>query len=409
VVCACLVGPGIAGANQIAPASTNPDLSQVESELRNIKLMLSPSGKFRQAPPLSPASVKLLENAIAADPGNAQAHLLLARYYERLGIIALSNEQYALAVDSLGSAAAVRAAADREMAKGNIWYAGRIADAALKRYPDDVSLLALAAVTAHKRNRLSRAKTLYQSVLARAPERVGVRSQLAQILMSENRYQEATELALWDLRRDPQNLLAHNVVAQTLMASGNYERAIPYARFVFDKMPLVPDSTRNYAFLCYWQGDYKSALKPSLISIALAPDSSRAPSWIVDVVRHATTKQLRQEIQQTSTIVSGAKTYKNMAIALDQADLHTMAIEQWKNALIKDPSDSQSLSFLANDLESYTMNREEALQCYEKAHARAPRDPNITANIRRLQQQMEWRSNDVAGQLRDWLCEMFSH
>jgi len=386
------------------------DLSHVEAELKNVKLIYSlKSGQTFEQPPLSDSALALLEKALEETPGDPRAHLLLARLYERLDMRVLASEEYKKTVACLADAAAVATLAKQQLKIDNIWYAGRVLDAGIKRFPDDVELMALCANTLVVRNRPSEAKVLYQAVVQRQPERTGVRSALAQILLAEGKCEEAIKLADWDLRRDPHSIMAARVLGDGYIKCNQYGKALPYMKMAFAQMPLQPGVARDYGFLLYWQGDYEAALSPALIDICLHPERSNQPDsvWTVNLLRNVRPTDLTKTIANVSSLMHANATFHfALGSLLDEANLPDLAIEQYNAGLATAPYDVPALFRLGKDLELNDKNYAKALSLYQKAHSRDPNNLEISHYLSRLENRLKSRRTDLAWRLRDWFSNM---
>jgi tetratricopeptide (TPR) repeat protein len=419
--------------NRTSSAKKNAiDLSSVEAELRHFNISYTlKTGKQSVLPPLSDSALALLEKALTETPGDPQAHLLLARYYERMSMTGSAIEEYKKTVACLADAQAVAALAIQQLKIGNVWYAGRVLDAGIKRFPENVDLLALCADSLAARGRVSEAMALYQTVLQRQPMRLGVRSVLAQMLLASGNYQEAAKLADWDLKREPQSTVALSVLGDAYVRLNQYEKAVPLIQLAFVRSPLQPGVAHEYAFLLYWKGDYQAALSPALIYICLHPEECQQPgsvwpvnptyaaglkslnvtqwkgpgsAWIVNLLRKVRPDYLTKTIANVSSLMHANATFHfALGELLDQANLRHLAIQQYGEGLATVPYDAQALFRLGKDLELDDKNYAKALSLYQEAHAKAPYNLEITEYLSRFESRLKLRRTDLGWRLRDWI------
>jgi len=368
--------------------------------------------------PVSKEAQDRLENILQTDPGNMEAHLLLAFGYVNLYLLDLAREQCAQIVNGAPSAQKVVDLAQSLIKVNNTRLGCMLLEAGAVRYPSDSALLAAYADASLKMENRTLAKSILERALAQNPKQVGVPTALAELLLQERKYEEALQLADTDIKLRPDfNWHAWQVKGEALIGLARYPQALVCLRKAYAQAPFALGIAKTYGNLCFWSGHYKEALEPLLAAVAFSSSpinlNPEDGSWTTDtnkplitVMRMVPKSFVAEKMAGLSDrldhIIHNAFFHFSVANAMDQAGLHGQAIDQYKAGLKIYRSDPRALLALARDFEDngqYT----EAESYYQQLHKERPTIQEYSEYLSRIRNRLAERHNDLSWQLKDWL------
>lgn len=365
--------------------------------------------------PLSQPVLQFLADAIEKNPKDAELRLLLAKCYDRLGLPELALEQYQETVNfAPNDPKSVLALIKAQIKAGNVYGAGKLIEAAAARFPNFGEVLFWYANLMATRNQQSEAKALYGLALQKDPNLLGLPSALGELLLAEKRYGDAVRLANQDLRVDPKLYLAVKVKGLALVGMNFQKEAAPYLKLAFIAAPYKTEIAATFARNCYWNAAYVEALEPALIQLSLTSsfDSFNIENkrLLLNIIKKLPRKFIANTISTVSSRVDGifrnAAFHFSLADVLDRADLHDLAIEQYKQGLAM-TSYGRGAFRLAKDLEIYRRDYQSARSYYELASTLSPDDKEVNSYLSQLERRLCRRNQDIAWQTKDWLVRMF--
>lgn len=213
---------------------------------------LSDAARFVADHPAEAA--RRLRAVVAADPGNADGHRLLARALRALGRADEAAQADRAAIRASAHDPAMQAIA-RAMLAGDLPQAEALLRQRLREQPFDAAAIRLMAELAARIGRLSDAETLLRRALELAPGFRAARANLATVLYKQNRFAEAAEMldgVLADADADADDdgggddPAIRNLLAATLGRIGDYEEAL---RLYEDLLATFPDHARLWMSL----------------------------------------------------------------------------------------------------------------------------------------------------------------
>jgi tetratricopeptide (TPR) repeat protein len=368
--------------------------------------------------PISKDSQDRLEQVLQADPGNAEAHILLAFGDVNLCLYDLAREQCQQLVASAPSARQITALGNSLLRTNNTRLASMIFQAGAKRFPSDTQLLASYAEAMLKMQDRVAAKSIYEDALARSPKQVELRTALAELLLQEKAYPQALKLAEEEIKLRPDyNWRAWQAKGEALVGLRRYPEALRSFHKAYAQAPFALGIARAYGDACFWAGRYTEALEPLLAAVAfdstLANVNGEDDSWtthsnssLVTAMRRVPPKLVSLKIADLShrldKIIHNAAFHFSVANILDQAGLHKLAIEQYLAGLKIYPDDPRALFALGRDLED-SGRYLEAEKYYEEIQKKRPGIQKYSEYLTRFKCRMALRQNDLSWQLKDWL------
>ncbi len=205
-------------------------------------------------------AVEAFSEAVAANPGYADAHIGLARAYGRLGELdqALGHAERARELAPLDSES-LNTLAEIRIDLGNLDGARELYDAVLRRQPNNrEARLGLAELSVATGN-FDEAVQRYETVRRGAPR--NRRALLSLALLWEQRGDRTVAERYLDLalRYHSDSAPVHLEAARYYLRRGSPQGARRHARIALQIRPDLPEARRVLASVAYSQGDYATA------------------------------------------------------------------------------------------------------------------------------------------------------
>jgi tetratricopeptide (TPR) repeat protein len=369
--------------------------------------------KTGQAP--DEETLKLIEQSLENDPHNASAHLTLALCYDRMGLPDLAAQEYLHSVESEpNDAKALLEIIRGELKDGHTYTAMKLLQATSKKFANDADVLFWKANYLVSMQHSTEAAKMLANVLSKKTNVLGVASALAELELDHRRYGDALNLANRELENDANYWLAYSIKGMALAGLQKYDQAIPPLQRAFTERPFKSKAAITYAQCASWMGDYKTALDPALVYVALESswrsNNLQQKELLVHILRRLPQDFVAERLAywgpKFDNILNNAAFHFLMGDVLDSVDMHAVAIDEYKAGLKMQPNFARAIFHLGKDLELDKRQYKAALDCYERAHTLAPDDKEMTVYWTRLQGRLPVQQSDMAWQLRDWLSDL---
>lgn len=382
------------------PLSSTEILDRVDGELK------------REAVPDS--SYQDLARLLATEPKNFRVHLVLGKCYTLVGLPVEAQEEYKLALKfGPNEPGPVLALIKQAVKTGQANIASKLISNAIKRFPDNPEIKYWAGNVLFTQNRIKDAEAIFQQVLDSKPSVVGLPSALAVIRYGQHKYDLALDLSNRDLVRDPKLLLANQVAGMSLVKLGRIGEAVKPLKIAFESMSLNREISETYAFALYWQGHYQSALRPGLVNFAntasLYGQNNYGGTILWRILPHVGQIELASAIKEVSSKLGIGKSvafHVSLAEILDKTGFNQLAIEQYREAIVLEPSFGRAWYGLGLDLETCRHDFEAAKACMMKAKALLPDNEAVSKHLFRLEDRLDGYHEDWAWQIKIWLASM---
>lgn len=197
---------------EFAAAAVEFQKSQVDTTYQ--KQSLIGLGEIYYILNLNEQASRYLEQVVNMDPKNADAHLKLARAYERMGQIDKAAEEYTSALTKSGENQ------DILLSLENIW------KQKVTKAPGDAEAHANLGAIYQKKGDLTAALTEYQNAENLNPANVTTRLNMGTLYQAKKEYDTAIEAYDTILAVNPNYMLAYLYKAQCYKALGNKEAAL---------------------------------------------------------------------------------------------------------------------------------------------------------------------------------------
>ena len=354
-------------------------------EPERVEALLLHSGAFVKLQKLQEAD-KVLRKVLAIDKGNLNAALALARVL-RYGEKADEAEQLLLRT------AEARPEAPEPVLELALLYEGRgtfdKAETALKsalaKKPGAVEIAARLADFYVRRGNPQAAEAVYEQVLRENPAAIAPRLALAAFYRRQRAGDKALALLEQARTTAPEDLNVLNALAALYAETGKPQDADALVTRILEK-----DATNVEARLTRVRvlaGAQKLPEAAALVDAVIesAPRNGDA-YYLKGIVCRA-----REEHEKAKSAFQSAVDYAsanlNARLFLAEAYVRersaTLALEQLKFVLARDPENTQALT-LAGNAHLLLGNRDEAAAAFEKARARAGDDPGILLALARI-------------------------
>jgi tetratricopeptide (TPR) repeat protein len=221
-------------------------------------------------------------------------------------------------------------------------------EALLKRFPDELSVVAARVDAYMKQGNAAKALELCKAVTTRHPDYYRLRELHAALLLSVGRRDDAYLTATALLRDQPGNGAAHLQLAALFLQGGVPSLAEEHCRKAIAQGSATPDAYRLLAKACMDRGDWAGAMDQFKTLLRTAPND---PTLLVGLAKCQSKAGRRDE-----------------------------AIGTLKQAHAKHPQSTPVLAELGNQ-QSSAGEQGEALAAFRKAHDLDPSDWSIQNNL----------------------------
>ena len=360
---------------------------------------------------VSDSSYEDLSRILEQDPRNSKAHLLLGNCYDALGLPGEAYEQYELAFkyapnDTKALCGAIKA----ELHSGRLALATQLIENGIKRFPDNPELKFWKGSLLYSQNKMNEAEVLFQEALNSQTKIFGLPTAMATIRFRQKLYSDAATLVKEDLKKEPNSVLANEVLGLSLMRMRLYSKAVKPLAVAFQGNPGKSIIAEEYAQALYWAGDYRSALKPALINLALSADlysnDPLSKTILGRILLHVKATDLSEAIDNVSGrfgIDKNAAFHFALGDVLDRYGFRELAMKQYRKGLDLQPGFGRGWYRLALDLECVNHDYEQALACLRKASSLLPEDESVSRHLLRFEDRYNNYHKDWAWQIKDWL------
>jgi len=352
-----------------------------------------------------------LEAIIAKEPTNHKAHLYLGNCYAKLGLPDQAIDEFKLATKyGPNDPKAFVELVKQQIKFGQIPAAMTLLNEAQRKFPKDPEVQFLIASSMIAKGKWDEGEYGLKMAIAKKKKILGLTSALAEIRLMQGNFEEAMRLAKSDLEINPKFPMANRIYGLALASTGKFEESIPYLDKAFQATPFKQDLTENLAACAAWAGKWRIALEPSIIALgftaSLEANNPKQKARLYEVMRHCTPNEIELAVK-AATIKSGqhppAAFFFALGDVLDSVKLHKLAMDQYIRGLQEAPTYGRAWYRLGKDLELYAKDYDQALKCYQKAHAFRMHDPEIAMAMYSLSDKLSKRNQDWAWKLRDLL------
>ena len=220
-------GKSLRAKGEFAAAAVEFQASQIDTKYREDSL--TALGEIYYLLNLNEQAANYLERALDINPKNADAHLKLARAYERLGSIDKAANEYNSALTKSSENA------DILLSLEGIW------KRKVELAPDDAEAHANLGAVYQKKGNLDLALSEYQKAEKLNPTNVTTRMNMGTLFQAQKNYEQAIEAYDSILRLYPNTVLAYYYKAQSLRAMNLKDAAIQNYKLALNLEPNNED------------------------------------------------------------------------------------------------------------------------------------------------------------------------
>lgn len=352
-----------------------------------------------------------LDNIIAKEPTNYRAHLYLGNCYSKLGLPDNAIEEFKLATKyGPNEPKAFTELVKTQIRLGQMPAAMELLKEAQKKFPKDPDVLYLSGKELLAKGRLPEAQTIWEIAMEKDKRPIGLASSLAEVALMQGNFAKARALAEQDLALDPKFAMANRIYGLALASTGHFEQSIEPLSKAYEQMPFKTGLADNLAACAVWASKWKIALEPAIISLgataSLDANNPKEKARLYQVFRHVTAKEIERAIE-SATIKIGKRPpgayFFALGDVLDGMNMRRLAMEQYRRGLEEEPGFGRGWFRLGKDLEIYAKDYQQALQCYQKAHAYRMQDKEIAMHMYSLSDKLSKRDLDWSWKLKDAL------
>lgn len=345
-------------------------------------------------------------------PKDYFARLVMGNTLDRVGMPMQAIEQYQLAVQyGPDSPKAVIELVKAEIGVGQKEAAMRLLKEADKRFPNDREITFWMGNYYLSKGDVKQAEQKFNQVMKSGPAFFGMGTAQAEVQLREGRAGLASILVDNDLARNPEYPLGNAIKGQALFTMRKFNQALPFLRNAYVAFPLQPDYARKLAQSCLATNDLKMALEPALVALALASrtgEPDRESQWMVATAISQLPHEYVQEtaaktLEKLDRQVNNTRWHFTLGEMFDFYGYHDLATREFFRAYRADPTQYLAAYRLANNLELYFQQYDEAVKFLSQAHALNPGNSDIADRLERLQNRLANRKSDLAWQLKDFL------
>lgn len=368
--------------------------------------------KDNESKPPGEAVVAQVQALVEKYPQDYFARLVMGSTLDRVGMPMQAIEQYQLAVKyGPDSPKAVIELVKAEIGVGQKEAAMRLLKEADKRFPNDREIKFWMGNYYLAKGDVKQAEQTFNQIMKSGPAFFGMGTAQAEIQLRAGRAALASMLVDTDLSRNPQYPLGNAIKGQALFAMRRYKQALPFLKNAYVAFPLQSDYARKFAQACIATENVNMALEPALVALTLASrttEPDRESQWVVataigqlphDVIR----AQAPPTLEKLDKQFTNGRWHYVLGEMFDFYGYHDLATTQFYRAFQCDPTQYQAAYRLANDLEMYFQQYDQARDYLSKAHALNPGNSDIADRLERLQNRLAGRHADLAWQLKDLL------
>jgi tetratricopeptide (TPR) repeat protein len=358
------------------------------------------------------AVVSQVQGLVDKYPKDYFTRLVMGNTLDRVGMPMQAIEQYQLAVQyGPDSPKAIVELVKAEIGVGQKEAAMRLLKEADKRFPNDREIKFWMGNYYLAKGDIKQAEQKLNEVMKSGPAFFGMGTAQAEIQLRENRAALASMLVDNDLARNPEYPLGNAIKGQALFAMRKYKQALPYLKNAYIAFPLQTDYAKKLTQASLANNDLHTALEPSLVALALASrvtDPDRETQWLVATTISGLPKDfVRAEapkiVEKLDRQVNNSRWHYVLGEMFDFYGFHELAAVQFYRSYQVDPTQANAAYRLANDLELYFQQYDEALKYLSQAHSLSPGNTEIADRLERLQNRLAGRNADLAWQLKDML------
>ena len=352
-----------------------------------------------------------LDQIITREPTNYRAHLYLGNCYDKLGLPEQALEEFKIAAkygpkEPKTFVELVKA----QIKMGQVPSAMGLIGEAKKKFPNDPEVLFWSGNFLQSKGRWEEAKTAYILAMSQKKQILGLPSAMAEIKLQEGDFPQAKVLAQADLAKDPNFAMANRIYGLALASTGKFEQSIEPLNKAYQQQPFKQGLAENLSACAVWAGKWKVALEPAIIALGatatLDSNNPKEKARLIEIFRHTKKEDIERAIA-SATIKIGKHPpgayFFSLGDVLDGINMRGLAIEQYKRGLQEEPAFGRAWFRLGKDLEIYAKDYEQALQCYQKAHAFQMKDQEIAMAMYSLSDKLAKRNKDWSWQLKDVL------
>jgi tetratricopeptide (TPR) repeat protein len=389
------------------------------------KTVLTRITEEAQSEEISNKSFQEIQDLAEKDPNNYHIRIVLGQCLQAHGLPEQALEQYNLAIKLAPNAPEpVAELIKAKLKAGQLKEAEDLITSSRQRFPNSPEILFWVGNYLVSKNQLSAASKLYLEALSKGKTVVGLPTAMAKIELNNAQqqrnpyaanayYLQAIYLADKDLKVDSKLGDAYHVKGLALMKMGKIAEAIAPLQKAFDSNPKNRDLDLALARCLNWSGNYAGALVPACIYVAEEPENvsgGKDPKQILaSILARMSESEIKQSLSSLFTrpgLNRNARFHYALAQFLDGRNLRLLANEQYKAALILSPDSSDAWFHLAYNQENYEQDYQAALESYKNALRYSNGNATIANHLRRLEDRLGQRKDDLAWQLRDKLLRL---
>lgn len=237
---------------------------------------------------VSQAAFDELSASLRDNPNDADAHLLLSRCYDAVGMPSLAHDEFAIARKLHPSITqAVLAEFKTILQKGDPADAFKIWLELKELFPNDADVKQYGQVINEVFLNVEGAESMELSERKHGHKLAGVDGAYAHIRYKQGRYSDAVRIAQYDLNMHADYAPAAVTKAEALNAMGHHREAAFTTLGIYRANPFAIGIAREYAKGLIGSGHYDLAVMPALCNLALMAGVPEADRRAVEIARQA--------------------------------------------------------------------------------------------------------------------------
>ncbi len=426
LLCTFCTAPGSQGAVIEDPSSKSASTSvSASTAAEPQKLLLDKIEAEANSEKVSEQSLQQIQALVDKDPNNYRIRLVLGLCLQTLGLKDEALEQFNAAVKLAPDAPEpVAQIIKAKLQMGQTKEAEDLITSARKRFPKSPEIAYWVGNYYASKSQLGPAFKFYTEALSKGKTVVGLPTAMAKINLTRAQqqrdpyisyayYMQAITLADQDLKVDPKLTDAYHVKGMALLKMGKIAEAIEPLQTAFDKNPINKELDLALARCLYWSGNFKGALLPACIYIAeeseFVPGGKDPKQILASILSHLSESEVKAGLNDLFTRAGfkrNPRFHYTLASFLDGRNLHALAIEQYKAAIALQPDFGEAWFHLAYNQEKYAQDYDGALLSYKNALRYMSGNADVANHLRRLEDRLGQRNDDLAWQLRDKLLRL---
>lgn len=405
------------------PARKNVSIARSSSEGNSAEKFSSKKGKSNivsdlskkiETRSLNESELKVLSDYLSSHPRDPEAHRLLARTYDLLGLSDLFVNELIQTwrLDRQDLVSFISAQSEAIKRDDKILFE-QLSNEACKVYESDArSLLTIAAIHQRRGDDASARKFL-QLALKVSPGDAETREYYLSALLAGKNYSELirqSEILAKTGTRKRHKILAAMFKGIALSRLHQAEQSLPYLATAYKASPHNYDLATDYFRALLLSKKFKEAVEPGLMSLVLQPpfaataNTDLTKEQLIFLMKRVPLSVFDQGLLKVSAVISQSTQlsyfYFSLASLLDDCGYYQKAKEYYVAGLNLDDSDGKPFMRIARDMDLLGDDPDTAIDLYRAATLREPNNAEFRARLdRALVRSGNW-NRDIAARIK---------